>query len=148
MQAGTQLQLPAASTLQRLSTRRFIKEQSQLVGPDVACDDEAVRSQLAQEPLWHVLLVLSASAAAVQQLSDLHACALEEARIIAELNSMRDKLCALHVEISEKRTFDCLLITNLRELRDEVQKEMQRLDELRKSRCVNMISSQKVQFLL
>ena len=109
-------------------------KQAQLVGPDIACSDDKLSAHLLREPLWRVLLTLSASDTAVRQLRDQHACSLEEARLLAELNNMRDDLCGLHVEVSEKRAYGCLLITNLRALRAAVQDAMRRLEELRSNR--------------
>ena len=133
-QVGPHDQDSPGGVASQAARRQSQTEDAWLVGPDMACSDGKLSAHLLREPLWRVLLMLSASDTAVRQLRDHHACSLEEARLLAELNNMRDDLCGLHVEVSEKRAYGCLLITNLRALRAAVQDAMRRLEELRSSR--------------
>lgn len=135
------LQVPsrAASTVATHRSRRVsIAAQSSAAAPAeqqlMECDDPIARQDLLSTPLWEVLLMLASSSSAAQTLHSLHSCAAGESSVMQQLAALQTIVCGLRLCLSSQRKYDCLLIVNLHELKQQVQATQRELDSIGKSR--------------
>lgn len=85
------------------------------IGPPLVLDDASVAPVLDRTKLWRILSLLTISGAALAVFKRLYTASSDASRTLSNLLRLRESISNLRLELSVRRKYGCLLLTNLPE---------------------------------
>lgn len=86
------------------------------IGPPMMLDDPSLASALQSTPLWRIMSLLAISGAAMAIFKRLYTASSEDSKVLVKLMRLRQRISNLRLELSVRRQYGCLLLTNLADI--------------------------------
>lgn len=86
------------------------------VGPPLVLEDPSLAPALEGAKLWRILSLLTISGAAKAVFKRLYKASSEDSQVLHKLMCLRERVSNLRLELSVRRKYGCLLLTNLPEV--------------------------------